>query len=153
MGSRINQSHQAAECFIKQVKLSASHGKKKKIIFQTKQLLRERLLPEHSHTIQGAAHTPPETLPGRTTVPSQRAAPVSLWVPLPTPHTHRRTHRHTDTHTLTLGCSLFPQAESPTQRPSDKFIEWYSGIGQLELVASGEGPRTKKSLGKYTLTV
>jgi len=62
------------------------------------------------------------------------------------------------THTLTLlGASSslrlnprIPKAESPTCHTPDKFIKWYSGVKQLELGASGEGPQTKKSLGNCT---
>ena len=33
----------------------------------------------------------------------------------------------------------------------DGFIEWYSGVKQLELGASREGHQKKKSLGNHTL--
>jgi len=39
-------------------------------------LLREKLLLEYSHAIQGVTHTPPETLTARTGVPLQQATPV-----------------------------------------------------------------------------
>lgn len=55
-------------------------------------LLRERLLPEQSYTIQGAARTPPEPLTARIRDPLQQVAPVSQWVPLQTPHTQKHTH-------------------------------------------------------------
>jgi len=55
----------------------------------SKHVLREKPLPEHSHSIQGVAHTPPKTLTGRSGVPSQPATPVSRWVPLfDSSHTH-----------------------------------------------------------------
>ncbi|KAK4824004.1 hypothetical protein QYF61_009218 [Mycteria americana] len=44
-------------------------------------LLKEKPLPEHTHTIQGVAHTPPETVTARTRVPSQRSAPWSRQAP------------------------------------------------------------------------
>jgi len=103
----------------------------------TKGLLREKPLPEHSHTFEGVAHTPPETLTARTRISSQHVTPVSQWVPLvDSSHTYSL---------LGTSSSLrldprFPEAESPTQCTPDEFTEWYTSVKQLELCASRERP-------------
>jgi len=73
-------------------------------------LLRENLPPEHSHSVQGVARTPPETLTARTGVALQQATPVSRQVPLFVPLFDSHTH------TLTLGCFLIPQARLQVSR-------------------------------------
>jgi len=119
-------------------------------LIQMSATLREKPLPEHSHTIPGVAQTPPETLTAGTRVPLQRAAPRSRWVPL---FNSSHTHSLWGTSSSLRLNPRFPEAESLTPRTPDKRTEWCSGVNQLELGASGEGPRTKKPLGNYTLTV
>jgi len=102
-----------------------------------------------THHSRSHTHTT-ETLTARTEVPSQRATPASRRVPL---------FDSSHTHTLTGASSSlrldprFPEAECPTWRKPDEFIEWCSGVKQLELVAPGEGPWTKKSLGNSMLKI
>jgi len=44
-------------------------------------------------------------------------------------------------HTLTLGLDPeFPKARSQTRRTPGEFVEWDSGVNQLELGAAREGP-------------
>lgn len=48
-------------------------------------MLKERPLPEHSHTTQGVTPAPPKTVTAGTSVPLHRAGPDGPGVPLLTP--------------------------------------------------------------------
>jgi len=115
-------------------------------------LLRENLPPEHSHSVQGVAHTPPETLTARTGVALQQATPVSRQVPLFVP-LFDSSHTYTHSRVLPHPSGSTPGFSKQSLCVPGESSKWCSGGNQLELVASGEGTQTKKSLGNYTPTI
>jgi len=111
-------------------------------------VLREKLLPELSPTIQGDSHT----LPNAHCKDQSPFAAGDSSEPTAAPFQLPTRSLSDDSSSLKLDPGS-PEAESLTQRTPDEFIEWSSGVKQLELGASRGGPQTKKSLGKSTWTI
>lgn len=110
-------------------------------------------MPEHSHTIQGAAHTTPNTLTDRTGAPLQRAAPVNQWmIPFDSLFTHTfNSHVFPSPSLSTLG--FLQQSFGFGFFKNKKFIRVIQQQSQLNLGVSREGLQTKASLGNYTLMI